>query len=270
MRLYRPRTVAVAAQWPGPTNTGVPSGTSLTPFSGNFDTTSNGQVVQDLDIAGALVINHSNVIVRRCRVIMPTTETGALFIANTASGTLVVQDSEFNGQNKAGCSGIFYDDNASPPAVTARRLNIHSVENGVGCLSGFDMRDSWVHDLNPGGADPHTDGLQTSTGVSNVNIIHNVFDMSATTASGTNSCLQFNNNDTSNQNWLVENNKFLLHPTLGGACVRMPISDASANNLRVRNNRMKPGTFGYCIPDPPNTITEWSGNVNDTTGAAVP
>jgi hypothetical protein len=270
VRLVRPRAVPAAAQsWPGATNTGVPAGTSLSSHSGIFDTSSNGQVVQDRDIAGSLVINHSDVIVRRCRIIMPPTEIGVIFIANTASGTLTIEDCELDGSNKSGCSGIFYDSGANV-AVTARRLNIHRVENGVGCLSNFDIRDSWLHSFDPDGADPHTDGIQTSAAVSNVNIIHNTIDLSGVDTGGTNSCVQLNTTTTDNQNWLVENNKLLLHPTIGGACVRIPSGSVVGNNIRVRNNRMMPGLFGYCIPDPPNTITEWSGNVNDSSGAGVP
>lgn len=258
-----------ADEWPGPTNTGVPAGTTLTPFSGNFETTSNNQVVIDLDIAGAIVVNHANVIVRRCRVIMPAGpgDIAPVFIASTASGTLLLEDSELYGSNKSGSSGIFYDN--APVAVTVRRCNIHGIENGAGILSDFDMRDTWMHDLNPAGADPHTDGIQTSPNVSRVNIIHNTIDMSAPTAGGTNSCIQFDNNAATNFDWLVENNKLLLNSSNGGACVRMP-PGATGNNLRVKNNRMMPGVFGYCIPDPPNSITEWSGNVNDVTGATVP
>lgn len=268
----RPRAVLAVAQWPGATNTGVPAGTSLTPSSGNFDTSGNGQVVQDLDIAGALVINHSNVVVRRCRIIAPTSEVGALFFAATSGGTFTIDDCELSASNGAGSSGIFYDSNASPPVVTARRLGIHSCENAIGCLSNFDIRDSWIHDLNPAGGDPHTDGLQTSDGVTNVNVIHNTFDMRAPGTGPNNSCLQFDNDSVTNTNWLVENNKFLLSSSTGGACVRVPNGNASGNNLRVRNNRMLPGLFGYRIPDESATlhITEWSGNVNDDTGVAVP
>lgn len=258
--------------WPGPTNTGVPSGTSLTPSSGNFNTTSNGQTISNLDIAGAFVANHTNLIIQSCRITAPATEICALFVASTASGgTIQAFDCEFDVTNGAGTSGIFYDTNATPPAVTLTRCQIRRTENGVGCLSGFSMYDSYVYDLNPAGGDPHTDGLQTSPGVSNVTIVHNTFDLSGPNNGGNNSCIQLDVNTTGNLNWLIENNKLLLRSDTGGACVRLPNGDATANNVRVRNNRMLPGVFGYVIPTPPGThITEWSGNVNDSTGAAVP
>lgn len=257
--------------WPGLTNTGVPSGTTLTPSPGNFNTTSNGQTISNLDITGAFVANHTNLTLQSCRITAPVTEICALFIASTASGgTIQAFDCEFDVTNGAGSSGIFYDTNASPPAVTLRRCQIRRTENGIGCLSGFSIYDSLIYDLAPAGGDPHTDGLQTSPGVSNVTIQHNTFDLSGAGSGPNNSCIQLDVNTTGNLNWLIENNKLLLRSDTGGACIRMPNADATASNIRVRNNRMMPGVFGYCIPSPPNTVTEWSGNVNDSTGAAVP
>lgn len=274
MRLVRPRAVPAvgSGSWPGPTNTGIPSGTSLTPVSGNFDTTSNGQAIQNLDISGAFVANHTNLIVDRCRITAPLSEICALFVAATASGgTMSFTDCEFDVSNKAGSSGIFYDTNATPPSITLRRCQIRRTENGIGCLSSFDMQDCYIYDLNPGGGDPHTDGLQTSPGVSNVTIKHNTFDLSGANNGPNNSCIQLDVNTTGNVNWLIENNKLLLRSDTGGACIRLPTGDVSGNNIRVRNNRMLPGFFGYVIPDPVGThATEWSGNVNDSTGATVP
>lgn len=261
--------------WPDRTNTGVPTGTSLTPFSGNFETSSNGQIIQDLDISGAFVIQHTPLTIRRCRVIMPISEIGALYVAGSVHGGLITfEDCELDGQNKAGCSGIFYDSNSDPPNLVVRRTWIHRVENGVGCLSNFEMYDSLIDDLDPAGADPHTDGLQTSENASDVIIQHNAFRMDGPNTGPNNSCLQFDNDSVTNFRWDVVDNLFLLDPVTGGACVRIPLGNASANDLRVRNNRMTPGDFEYRIPGPPdaatNHITEWSGNVDHLTEAVIP
>lgn len=270
MRLYRPRTVVAVAQWPGPTNTGVPSGTSLTPSSGNFTTSANGQTITALDISGAFIMNHADITIQSCRITSPTSEICAVFISNLASGFLKIFDSELDASNTGGSSGIFYDPGASVPAVTVRRVQIRRTENGAGVLSNFDMQDSYMYDLNPAGADPHTDGIQTSANVVNVTIKHNTFDLSGPNNGPNNSCIQLDVNTTGNANWLIENNKLLMRADTGGACIRLPNSSVVGNNVRVRNNRMLPGVFGYCIPNPPNTIDEWSGNVNDSTGVVVP
>lgn len=263
---------SVQSEWPDLTNTGVPSGTSLTPFSGNFETTSNGQVVLARDITGALVILHDDVTVQNCRVTAPSSEICALFIGGNASGTLDLLDSEFDSSNTGGSSGIFYDSNASPPTVEVHRCQIRRTENGIGCLSNFGMWDSYVYDLNPGGGDPHTDGLQTSPNVSNVTLVHNTFDMSGPNTGPNNSCIQLDVNAATNFNWLIQNNKLLLDSSTGGACLRLPNVDASGNNIRVIGNRLKQGVFGYTIPGGPGhgTITEWTDNVDDVTSEAVP
>lgn len=270
----------LVAGWPDLTNTGVPSGTSLTPHSGNYDTTSGGSfgnpvIIQNMNITGALVVNHTHLVFNRCRVTAPTSEIAAVFIAGTATGGAIdFNDCEFDGSNKSGGSGIFYDTNSNPPVVTLTRCQVRNVENGIGCLSHFRMYDSIVYDLDPAGADPHTDGVQTGAGVSDVIISHNTFMMDGPNTGPNNSCIQFNTTTTDNNGWLVEDNLLLLDPTTGGACVRIPLGDASANDLYVINNRMTPGVFNYRIPGPPdsaeNHITQWSGNVNHDTGAVIP
>jgi hypothetical protein len=249
-------------EWPGSSNTGVPVGTSLTPVTGNFTTTSNGQIVDALDVTdGAIVVEHSNVTVKRCRV----SSNSFVAVYVNGSGTLLIEDCELECQNN---SSSGWGGPSSTTAVTARRLNVHSVENGANIVSGADIRDCWFHDFNPTGADPHTDGLECSFGVSDVNIIHNNFDMFDN--GPTSAVIQFETDNDSNVNWLVENNRLIMHPVDGAVNVRLPNVDASANNLRVVNNRLTSGIFGYVTPNPPDTITEWSGNVDDVTGVPVP
>jgi hypothetical protein len=154
--------------------------------------------------------------------------------------------------------------------VTYRRLNIHSLENGLHVSTGADVRDCWIHDLDPAGVDPHVDGLQCDDGASQVTVIHNNFDMrdNGPTSAG----IQNSTNDPSNFDWLFENNLVLNSPIDGGATIRVQKVgvDATANNIRFVNNRLGAGEFGYVIPDPPDTITEWSGNVDHFSGEPVP
>jgi hypothetical protein len=53
---------------PGPHNTGVPAGTTLTP-SGSIRVEQDGAIVEDLDIDGAITILADNVTIRRERVV---------------------------------------------------------------------------------------------------------------------------------------------------------------------------------------------------------
>lgn len=269
--LAYPHVSPSGSSWPDLTNTGVPAGTSLTTHSGNFDTTSNGQNITELSIAGAFVANHTNLTLLRCRITAPATEICAMFVAATASGGFIhATDCEFDVSNGAGTSGLFYDTNANPPAVTFDRCQVRRTENGIGALSGFTLTNSLVYDLNPAGGDPHTDGYQCSAGVSNILIRHNTFDLYGPNNGPNNSCIQFDVNTTGNANWLIEDNRLLLRSSDGGACIRMPNGDVSGNNVRIRNNRLKAGFFGYYISSLGTSgVTEWSGNVDDITGVAV-
>lgn len=53
--------------FPDSSNTGVPAGTVLTP-TGSITSSSNGQVIENLDVAGKISVTHSNVTVRNCRI----------------------------------------------------------------------------------------------------------------------------------------------------------------------------------------------------------
>jgi hypothetical protein len=242
--------VLLPSEWPDATNTGVPAGTSLTPVTGNFNTSSDGQTVDALDVTdGAIVIDHDNCIVKRCRV--SSNSFPAIFISTGGAGTLTIEDCELGCQNNSGSTSVHYD-SAVTTAVTMRRCNIHSIENGVGIgASNFDMRDCWIHDLDPAGADPHIDGIQCSPNVDNVNIIHNNFEMHE--GGGASSVIQLNTTDLSNQNWVIENNRLILtdtEPGQGALCVRLAITADTGQNIFVRDNRMMPGLFGYVTPTP--------------------
>ena len=258
-----------AAGWPNASNTGVPAGTSLTTNNGNLDTTSVGQTIDAFDVVnGAIVVNHANVTIRRCRI-SSNSFTG-IFVSAGVLGTLTIEDTEIGCQNNGG-SGIHFDTGADPD-VTMRRLNIHSTENGVNANTGLDMRDCWVHDLDPAGADPHTDGLQCPANVDNVTLIHNNFELAA--GGLINSCIQMNTSTVDQTDWLVSGNRLILTatagPSQGAFTVRLPTGDATANNIRFVNNRMTAGVFGYVTPSPPTShITEWSA-VDDITGNPVP
>ena len=261
---------APGEQWPDASNTGVPVGTSLTPVSGNLFTSSNGQTIDALDITdGSIVVDHDNVVITRCRI--SSNSFGGIFLGTGASGTLTIEDCEIECQNVSGSTGLFYDPPANP-TVTMRRCNIHSCENGLGIgASGLDVQDSWFHDFNPAGADPHTDGIQCSAGTDNVTIVHNNFELD--TGGHVNSCVQMNTTTVDQTNWLVENNRMVLSAvgaSSGAMPCRLPTGDATGNNVRFIDNRLTPGEFGYVTPTPPGDhITEWSA-VDDDTGDPVP
>jgi len=53
---------------PNATNTGVIAGSSLTVVNSDIVTTADGQVIEDQDVSGFIVVKHLNVTIRNCRV----------------------------------------------------------------------------------------------------------------------------------------------------------------------------------------------------------
>lgn len=250
--------------WPDASTTGVPAGTSLTPVSGNFETSSNGEIVEDLDVSdGAIVVQHTDILVRRCRVTI--TPPGFTFFivenAATDAGTTTVEDVELNGGGVGGPGG-------AGGACVVRRCNIHNTENAFHILPNTTIEDSYIHDLiweEPA----HADGAETSPDVANVTITGNNFDL----IGAINAAIQFDSSATNpNSAWLVENNRLVLYdsgPNPGAFTIRLPTVDVSSDNVIVRNNLLGAGVFGYVETEAATAITEWSGNVDYLTGDPI-
>jgi hypothetical protein len=244
----------------------VPVGTSLTTNNGDFTTSSNGQTVDALDVVGgSLVIEHDNVLVKRCRV-----ELASIACVYFAAGTtgVVVEDCELFGDNG---SAIFYEGGDA----TLTRLNIHGCENGfhVGA-NNLTIRDCYIHDLDPVGADPHTDGLQCAPGTTDLLVEHCNFalDTGGLVSGG----IQMETQAlpiVQNADWLVTNNRVICAasgPSAGAVTIRLPQEDVSASNVRFTNNRLMPGEFGSVqFQGAGGAITEWSGNVRDDNDAPI-
>lgn len=140
--------------FPGPDNTGVPSGTTLR-ASGSIKVTQDGQVLSGLNITGCVTVTAKNVVLRKSRI----TCDGLYSIRTDGAVNLVVEDVEIDGKGKnsaAVCCGEY----------TLRRVDISNVIDGPRLGSNVVVEDSWIHHLTrqPGS---HNDALQT-TGASNI------------------------------------------------------------------------------------------------------
>lgn len=142
--------------FPDASNTGVPAGTILTPFSGSITA---GMTITGKTI-GCLTINVPNVTIKNSRI------AGQCFygIRSNSSG-LVVQDSEISCNNSQG-SGI------AGKGYSLIRDEITGCENGAVLDRDAQIMDSFVHDmfLGQGG---HTDSVQVYGGAANILIQHN-------------------------------------------------------------------------------------------------
>ncbi|MBF9131906.1 hypothetical protein I0C86_23500 [Plantactinospora sp. S1510] len=241
--------------WPGPTTTGVPSGTVLVP-SGPLNLRTDGQDVSGLDIIGSVNVYAKNVVLRSSRI----TCTGPGFAIRTfdsATG-LLIEDVEINGDGETDAAVGHAD-------YTLRRVNIHDVINGLSLGTRTTVVDSWIHDLaQADGA--HNDCLQTS-GADDIVVRHNRLDAyQATTGSPMNSCLSIQATaDQTVRSLLFEDNY-----CNGGNYTISLRPDLAAVNLVFRRN-----TFGrdyrYGVIARPNLpgITWGKSNVWFDTGEPV-
>ena len=235
---------------PGPTNTGVPKGTVLTP-SGSITVNKDGQIVEKLDISGTITVLANDVTIRSVHI-----KTGdyypVRYFDNDNTG-LVVEDSEIEGTSGNVTSSIAF------AHYTARRLNVHGGADGLKADEDVLIEDCWIHDLSNGPGE-HNDGVQ-STGGRGVTIRGNSI------SGGSNSCVQTgDDNGVATQDLAVECN------WLSGGGYTLNIRGKGAtkpSGTRVLNNRFaRDYQYGpWTIDDPSPIVT---GNVYADTGTPIP
>ena len=249
---------------PGPSNTGVPAGTVLTP-SGSLDLTTPGQVIDALDITGCVNVKAPNVTIRRTRIRCDSYY--PVWVQDGAS--LLIEDSEIDGTSARGdaTSGIAFSN------YVARRVNIHGTADGAKADDNVLLEDSWIHDLYLGPGD-HADGVQSTGNGGSVTIRHNFIDIvdhGLGHGGGPNSCFQVGTEHGSNANWTIQDNWLY-----GGGWV-VHVDAGSGHGNVIVDNRIGRGTAQVAgQPDYPeygpfDTLGDWSasGNVWDDDSTAI-
>jgi len=269
------RAAAAAAsgfQWPSAANTPSVSGstltyypnvptsyapatTTLTTSSGDFFTSSAGQVIQDLDITGAVVVNHNDVIIRRCRIHGFFWSGIYIDTGVTVGHPVIVEDCLIESPDPGGIDG---SSGASSDHYTVRRSRIRDVENGFSGTSNALVEYCFVYPMyNSGGA--HSDGFQTSTSaaISNITFRHNTVFSRGETGTGEgdgSSCFNCANDGLSFTNVIIEHNFFaggsyaLYGPHGAAGAGRNP-----GTNVQVKDNHFGTnynpdcGTFGHWL-----------------------
>jgi hypothetical protein len=236
--------------FPSAANTGVPAGIQLTAKTGDITITTNGTVISGVDLTGCIVNHATNVVIMNSRIHCK----GAYGIFNdyrlsTNTGFQVI-DTEIDCMGQGGSTGI------SGHTMTVTRANIHGCENGLDMQEHTSLVDSYIHDLSLVGAG-HTDGIQSA--YQYVLIQHNTIEN--TTSGGTSSIIT---DPTQTANFTITGN--LLVNDGGSYVLYCP---TSTTNFVVTNNRFSyANAYGYSVHCAQSAVT-WSGNVNDSTGAAI-
>lgn len=158
-----------ACAFPDSTNTGVPRGTVLTMHEGDLHLTSDGEVIDALDINGCVYVHAHNVTLKRSRIrggncphyiirIMPVAMAGA---------GVTIEDVEIDFQGKHGSKGIAFDN------YVAIRVHFHGGSDCAHFSRNVVIQDSFCDvAFLPQDLKDHADGFQTD-GADNVVLRHN-------------------------------------------------------------------------------------------------
>lgn len=254
-------TSSPPSAWPSATNTGwQPTGVRLTP-SGTLTIRANGSVVEGKDIAGEVLIQASNVTLRRCRV-----RSSSWYPIRVMSGSgIVIEDVEVDGLGGPSDGGqkclLIQDGN-----VLVQRNNLHDCEDGMSLNgdAGITVRDNYVHTPR-GPASLHSDGMELYGG-SNMVIQHNRFEYFHATTAATNLTNEWGpiSNITFDRNWLAGGAYILyLDGSHGGGTI---------GHIRVTDNRFVRGSSAYGVLVARGTLSAitWSGNVFDDNEEPIP
>lgn len=241
---------------PGPNNTGfVRAGLSaadLTP-SGTITTTSDGQIIEGLDIQGIVKIEHDNVTIRNSRIQgSPST-----YILNSTSNTgLLIENVTMVGiETTVRCSAVLLVSDA-----TIRYSNLSGCRDVIKPRTNVLVEHSYIH--SPFGPPGHNDHVQAETG-SNITFRNNTFEDGPTYF---HQVLFFQNNFGPLTNITLEDN-LIINGQKG-----VSIDDRSSSkpypppsNISIRNNRFT-GIFtqGYIFIDPGSDVSRCGNRVIDT------
>lgn len=277
----RPTISGSTLSWIGPTAGGASTTTdvaqshALTAYTGTYNSTANNQVIEYLDISDGVVITHSGVTLRRCRV---RGGSYAAIACNHATGPTIIEDCLLDGTGGVRLEGVSQDPDFTPKYVTVRRCNLQNYENHfaaafLNCVS----IDNYYHMA--GGTGEDADMCECSCPTSNMLIQHNTFDGRDTlpfnTGAWLNSGVKTTNDFTGGiSNVQIVNNRFIHIGWNGGGT---PICNDDSHGggtvtLSVTNNGFYDceGYLRHVTPVPsPNTGNFDMATVDATSGSLV-
>jgi hypothetical protein len=235
---------ASKAGFPDATNTGVPAGVALTPYSGNLVINTPGAVISGLDVHGTVTISAPDVTLVNCQV-----TSSSFYVINLTSTGAIVRNCTINGVGTGNDGSIAFNG-----AGTFLNNNIFNVENGIAPGSNSVIQNNYIHGLLASGS-PHYDGIQMDGGVSNVTIGHNTIinDHNQTSA------VMIDNWAGAIENIVVDDNLLVG----GGYTIYVDghFNNSPISGVSITNNHMGKGGFGYKAFN--KSWPAYTGNVND-------
>jgi hypothetical protein len=241
--------------FPDATNTGVPSGTTLTTSAG-FTASTNGVTYDKLDISGQVVVTADNVTLKRSRVRTTTT-----WPVKVTGKNFLLVDSEVDGQNADDGACIAWN------GFTALRDNLHGCGDGVRIGNNSDapitVQDTYIHALSTATTlNGHQQNVSSFGEAGGATIEH-----STLLLTGKPTAAVFLKGDQSSMTGAVTVKESLLD---GGTYTIQNLNGNCCNavaSLTLTGNHLGEGfIFGFSNLDP-NPVQ--SGNIDDVTGAAL-
>lgn len=230
------------AAWPDGTNTGVPDGVILDPWTGDIHVTKAGTVLSGLDIRGTVHIEADNVTIENCKI-----ASSSFWVVNIKQGFTgaIIQDNTIDGLGQSG-KGII-------GAGTFLRNDISNVVDGIDVNgNNTHIEGNYIHDLY-GTDGPHYDGINIDA--SNVTVKHNTVIVDH----GQTSALMVSSDWGTVRNVLIEDNLlvgagYTIYATTGKA------GPGTLVDVRFVDNHLGSGQWGTMNT---NTNIVQTGTVND-------
>jgi len=147
--------------FPGPDNTGVPGGITLTSYTGSCTISTAGTVIDSKIVTcGDLRITAANVTISKSEV------RGSITISEGSSASVTIVDSFVNASGSYIYRSAIESDN-----VTLNRTEVKGGIRGVYCRRNCNVTDSWIHGtvIDPN-SDWHAGGIRLEQGAT---LIHN-------------------------------------------------------------------------------------------------
>ncbi|WP_051256485.1 DUF4082 domain-containing protein [Cystobacter fuscus] len=224
--------------FPNASNTGVPTGTQLTPYTGPCTVTAANMVIDSKTVNCDLVIRASGVTIRNSKI------NGTVSTEENSTGySFTLTDSHVDAGDRivTGVGAVNF---------TAVRVHVEGGNRSIHCWRDCEIRDSYVHgQMTDETGTAHESGIRMGR---NATIRHNTITCDAPDVppdAGCSAALTGYGDFAPVENNLVENNYF--PGTTGGFCAYggssrgKPYSD-STNNIRFIGNVFGRGSSGRC------------------------
>lgn len=246
--------------FPSAANTGVPTGTVLTKYTGPCTITSAMTISGvDATACGAILIKAKGVVISNS--LLPRID------STSNTGSVTVSDSTIKAGNWSG--GALWGYN-----ITARRVNVTGGQHSFHCDDNCVLEDSWLHDqYNPEGQSYHNNAFISNGGV-NMIVRHNTLHCTAIlnpTDGGCTADLSLFGDFGPIKNVLVENNLFKANNSSISFCAyggyEPPKAYPVATYIQFKDNVFERGPNRKCGAYGPVTSFQssaegnvWSGN----------